>query len=170
VHAERYATVPDPAAFTEAWPETQGRRVVLYLGRLNFKKGLDLLAKAFGQLARQRDDVHLLLAGPDDDGYGATVGNGWRTRCAFRRSFAGCCSIAEAHGASLRRRVRPLLGNRARADRGHGVRAARRHLNRVNIWREVVERGGTRRQLRAERCVALAAVLDDLAGRKAIRA
>jgi len=40
------------------------------MGRLNIKKGLDLLLPAFQQYAQQYDDALLILAGPDD-GYKA---------------------------------------------------------------------------------------------------
>jgi glycosyltransferase involved in cell wall biosynthesis len=50
-----------------------GRRLIVYLGRLNFKKGLDILAAAFAQVARGREDLHLVLAGPDPEGYGRKV-------------------------------------------------------------------------------------------------
>ena len=43
------------------------------LGRINFKKGLDILARAFAQIARNREDLHLVLAGPDSEGYGRKV-------------------------------------------------------------------------------------------------
>ena len=46
-----------------------GKRVILFLGRVHWIKGLDILAKAFGLIARNRDDVHLLIAGPDENGY-----------------------------------------------------------------------------------------------------
>ncbi len=39
-------------------------RTVLYLGRLNAIKGVDLLIQAFKEI--NRDDVRLLIAGPDD--------------------------------------------------------------------------------------------------------
>lgn len=39
--------------------------VVLFLGRINWKKGLDLLAEAFAGLP---GDAHLVVAGPDDGG------------------------------------------------------------------------------------------------------
>jgi glycosyltransferase involved in cell wall biosynthesis len=53
-----------------------GRKVILYMGRLTFKKGLDILARAFAKIAREREDIHLLLAGPADDGYEQKV-RGW---------------------------------------------------------------------------------------------
>ncbi len=41
------------------------RRFVLFLSRLHYKKGLDLLASAFHLVARQCPDVDLVVAGPD---------------------------------------------------------------------------------------------------------
>jgi glycosyltransferase involved in cell wall biosynthesis len=42
--------------------------VVLNLGRLAAKKGLDLLVRAFARVAAQMPDARLVLAGPDDEG------------------------------------------------------------------------------------------------------
>ncbi len=39
-------------SFAREWPETRGKKVILFFGRITLKKGLDLLAKAFGQIAR----------------------------------------------------------------------------------------------------------------------
>jgi len=61
--------------FREKHPETKGKKVILFFSRLNFKKGLDLLIQAFGNIAEQRDDIHLVIAGPDNDGYGEKVRN-----------------------------------------------------------------------------------------------
>jgi len=47
-----------------------GRRIVLFLGRLNWIKGIDLLIKAFDQV-RNLEDVHLVIAGPDDGAEGS---------------------------------------------------------------------------------------------------
>jgi glycosyltransferase involved in cell wall biosynthesis len=58
------------------YPALAGRKVILYMGRLTFKKGLDILARAFAKIAREREDLHLLLAGPADDGYEQKV-RGW---------------------------------------------------------------------------------------------
>jgi glycosyltransferase involved in cell wall biosynthesis len=58
------------------FPELRGCRLVVYFGRINFKKGLDILARAFAKVARDRQDVRLVLAGPDTEGYGDKV-RGW---------------------------------------------------------------------------------------------
>ncbi len=67
---------PNPAAQERFWkkfPHLAGRRLVVFFGRLNFKKGLDILARAFALVAREREDAHLVLAGPDNAGYGQRV-------------------------------------------------------------------------------------------------
>jgi glycosyltransferase involved in cell wall biosynthesis len=75
----RWFQEPDRAAgqrLRDKFPELRGRRLVVYFGRINFKKGLDILARAFAGMARNYQDVHLVLAGPDAEGYGQQV-RGW---------------------------------------------------------------------------------------------
>lgn len=47
--------------------------LVVFLGRLTAKKGLDLLARAFARAAAELPDAHLAIVGPDDEGVGARV-------------------------------------------------------------------------------------------------
>ena len=95
-----------PDAFASTWPETVGKKVILFFGRLNFKKGLDILARAFGRLARRRDDVVLVVAGPDTEGYGAKV-RGWLEdegvldRTLFTGMLTGARKSAALSGATL---------------------------------------------------------------------
>jgi glycosyltransferase involved in cell wall biosynthesis len=177
VHPDRYVDGPGRAAFLDAWPETRGRRVVLFLGRLNFKKGLDILARAFAELARRREDVHLLLAGPDDDGYGRTV-RGWLEaegvlhRCTFAGMLVGPRKLAALANADVF--VLPSYTE------NFGVAVVEAMAcglpvvisNRVNIWREVAEAGAG--QVvgcnAGEVSRALAAVIEDTAGRPAMAA
>lgn len=65
-------TVPDVLAepFYEHCPEARGKRFLLYLGRIHRKKGCDLLIEAFGKIAQKDPDLHLVMAGPDQQGWG----------------------------------------------------------------------------------------------------
>ena len=56
----------DGADFERSYPATEGKRVVLFMGRLNAVKGIDILVGGFARAARSRDDLHLVIAGPDD--------------------------------------------------------------------------------------------------------
>ena len=63
-------------AFQNLVPELNGRRFLVFLGRIDPKKGCDLLIKAFCETAAEDPDLHLLMAGPSDawaDGLKATV-------------------------------------------------------------------------------------------------
>ena len=44
----------------------QGKRIILYLGRIHQIKGIDLLVNAFSDLILKLEDIHLVIVGPDD--------------------------------------------------------------------------------------------------------
>lgn len=67
----------DPRAQVEAfharWPQLRERRYLLYMGRIHEKKGCDLLLQAFARVAAEAPDVDLVMAGPDQVGWQATL-------------------------------------------------------------------------------------------------
>ena len=65
---KEYENLPPFGRFRKKY-NLEGKRLILHFGRINFKKGLDILVKAFAQIAGVRDDVYLVLAGPDNEGY-----------------------------------------------------------------------------------------------------
>jgi glycosyltransferase involved in cell wall biosynthesis len=66
IHRQNFATPGDPALFYQQFPHTQGKTLILFLGRLDPKKGLDLLAPAFAQVQAKFPHTHLAIAGPDN--------------------------------------------------------------------------------------------------------
>ncbi len=84
-----------PEIFLAAHPQLRGKRLVLFLGRLHPKKGVDLLVDAWGELAGSWPEAHLVLAGPDEDGTRAKLEEQIATR-GLRESvsFTGMLSGA----------------------------------------------------------------------------
>jgi glycosyltransferase involved in cell wall biosynthesis len=56
-------------AFYSKHPLLFGKRIVLFMGRIQEKKGCDLLVDAFARVANLDDDLHLVMAGPDQVGW-----------------------------------------------------------------------------------------------------
>ncbi|WP_213803601.1 glycosyltransferase [Granulicella sp. dw_53] len=59
--------------FFDNFPELRGGKIVLFLGRIHFKKGLDILVRAWATLEKRFSDAVLVLAGPDSEDSRATV-------------------------------------------------------------------------------------------------
>jgi glycosyltransferase involved in cell wall biosynthesis len=57
------------AAFLANNPHLQGKRIALYLSRIHEKKGCDLLIDAFAKVAHRDENLHLVIAGPDQTGW-----------------------------------------------------------------------------------------------------
>ena len=61
------------ALFLQQFPQLRGKSLILYLGRIDPLKGLDLLAEAFGTVHQQFPQAHLLIVGADLIHYRPTV-------------------------------------------------------------------------------------------------
>jgi glycosyltransferase involved in cell wall biosynthesis len=66
VFIEEIDLLPSPGAFRSAHPELGQGPFIFFLSRLHPKKGLDVLAAAFSELARRQEQAHLVVAGPDE--------------------------------------------------------------------------------------------------------
>lgn len=65
--------LPPKESLTNRYPILKDKKVILFLGRINWKKGLDILVKAYAELAKKGNDIHLLIVGNDEEGYGEKV-------------------------------------------------------------------------------------------------
>ncbi|NIJ53721.1 glycosyltransferase [Dyadobacter arcticus] len=65
-----YESLPAKGTFRAKNQITSDQQMILFMGRLNIKKGLDLLLPAFKQIQEQLPTAILILAGPND-GYQA---------------------------------------------------------------------------------------------------
>jgi glycosyltransferase involved in cell wall biosynthesis len=59
--------------FLNEYPKLQGQRFLLFLSRIQEKKGCDLLINAFAAVSAGAPDLHLVMAGPDQTGWVATL-------------------------------------------------------------------------------------------------
>ena len=141
---------PEPICSESAadiiWPQLATKKTVLFLSRVNFKKGLDTLASAFGEIHRRRQDAHLVIAGPDTDGYGKQV-RGWLAEEGALGSVTFTGMVLGERKAALLRRADLFVLPSYTENFGIAVveaMAARLPVvvsNRVNIWREIAAAG-----------------------------
>mgnify|MGYP001099494205 CR=1 FL=1 len=146
IDLSEYANLPKYGSFRKKYPELEGRKIILFLSRINFKKGMDVLARAFGEVARKRNDVNLVLAGPDNEGYGIKVRNWLEEEIVLSRSLFTGMLLGEEKLSVLRDSDLFVLPSYSENFGIAVVEAMACGLpviisNKVNIWREVVEAG-----------------------------
>jgi glycosyltransferase involved in cell wall biosynthesis len=146
IGAHEFAAMPEPGSFRRRHPEIGDKRIILFFGRVNFKKGLDILAKAFGAVARRRQDVHLVIAGPDNEGWGARVRTwlgeeGVLGRTTFTGMLLGPDKLAVLRDASMF--VLPSYSENFGLAVIETMAAGLPVIisDKVNIWREVESAG-----------------------------
>jgi glycosyltransferase involved in cell wall biosynthesis len=69
IQPEKYQRLPDPRVFFEKFPERTGRKIILFLSRIDPKKGIELLLRAFPKIRAFHSDALLVIAGSGDVSY-----------------------------------------------------------------------------------------------------
>ena len=105
VRLDEFERLPPPGEFRRRHPQLVGRRVLLFLSRVHAKKGLDLLVPAVAAM-QQRENAALVIAGPDDEGYGDVVRQmiataGLQDRVIFTGMLRGADRVAALADADL---------------------------------------------------------------------
>ena len=65
----KYKALPSQTDFYQRFPELVGQRIILFLGRLHYKKQPDVAIKAFNEVCRNADGWRLVLAGDGEPVY-----------------------------------------------------------------------------------------------------
>lgn len=69
IHRQDFQNLPNPDTFYHQFPETLNKTLIIFLGRIDPKKGLDLLATAFAKAHQLFPQIHLIVAGQDNIGF-----------------------------------------------------------------------------------------------------
>lgn len=148
-----YGTRPPPtdkatlaAHFLSTYPELKGKRLMLFLSRIQEKKGCDLLINAFAKAAAQTPDLHLVMAGPDQTGWVAALqAQARRLGVADRIHWPGMLQGDTKWGAFHAAEAFVLPSHQE----NFGIAVAEALgcglpvliSNKVNIWREIESAG-----------------------------
>lgn len=69
INLEEYEKLPEKGFFKNKYNIPKNKKYILFLGRINRKKGFDILINSMSLLNKKHDDLMLVIAGPDNDNY-----------------------------------------------------------------------------------------------------
>lgn len=69
IERSEYICIPSDNRITNEYPLLKGKKIILFLSRIHYKKGLELLLDAYEIVLHETDQVYLIIAGPDNEGY-----------------------------------------------------------------------------------------------------
>ena len=134
------------AEFYNQFPETRGKRLVLFMGRIHPKKGCDLALHAFANVLSGDLNWHLVMAGPDQVGWASSLQSlAAELRIQNRVTWTGMLNGDLKAGATGAAEVMLLPSHQE----NFGIVVAEALAqgvpvlisNKVNIWREVEHDG-----------------------------
>ena len=64
-----FESIPKKGEFRKKYSYLRDKKVVIFLGRISWKKGLDLLVDSLPDIIAKYPDLHVLIAGNDEDEY-----------------------------------------------------------------------------------------------------
>jgi glycosyltransferase involved in cell wall biosynthesis len=90
IHHRDFESMPSANLLINKFPVLSDKTLILFLARVDPKKGLDLLAPAFAEVHAQFPQTHLVVAGPENPGYLETAqGFFVQAGCADAVTFTG---------------------------------------------------------------------------------
>jgi glycosyltransferase involved in cell wall biosynthesis len=135
--------------FLERHPGLEGKKLLLFLGRIHVKKGCDLLLRAWKEVARASPngpgaETHLIMAGPIDHAYGHEMKELARQLGLERRVTWTGMLMGDLKWGSLAAAEAFILPSH---QENFGLSVAEALAcgvpvlisNKVNIWREIAE-------------------------------
>jgi len=130
--------------FFNKFPELESKRLFLFLGRIHEKKGGDLLFEMFHRIVSERPelDLHLVMAGPDDNTFARSLKKTAQSLgIAGRITWTGMLMGDEKWGAfqAAEAFVLPSHQENFGISVAEALSASLPVLisNKVNIWREI---------------------------------
>lgn len=146
--------IPDPGGdphrqrehFFQGFPSLRRQRLLLFLSRFHPKKGCDLLIEAFARVAAKDPALHLVMAGPDQEGWrqklmAQTQARGVKDRITWTGMLTGDMKWGAFHAAEVF--VLPSHSENFGIVVAEALACRLPVLitDKVNIWREIVQDG-----------------------------
>jgi len=73
INYSKYDKLPTKGSFRVKHNLNKNQKIIIHYGRISIVKGLDILVKAFAKTLKEFEDIMLVLAGPDNEGFRTQV-------------------------------------------------------------------------------------------------